>query len=74
MRADSIFKSTFLKIIFLLLSTGQIFCQKKAEEEFLGKADLYKAKKSALEYLGNSLIVKKYGMVILFRIIICKLL
>ena len=63
MRAISFCKSTFLKIIILLLSTGQIFCQKKTEEEFLGKADLYKAKKSALEYLGDSLIVKKYGTI-----------
>ena len=63
MRAISFYKSTFLKIIILLLSTGQIFCQKKTDEEFLGKADLYKAKKSALEYLGDSLIVKKYGTI-----------
>ena len=59
MRANSICKSTFLKVTFLLLTTGQVFCQKKTEEEFLGKADLYKAKKSALEYLSDSLIVKK---------------
>jgi len=63
MRAISFCKSTFFKVILLLLSTVQVFCQKKTEEEFLGKADLYKAKKSALEYLGDSLIVKKYGTI-----------
>ncbi len=56
-------RSTFFKVIFFVLSTGQIFCQKKTEEEFLGKADLYKAKKIALEYLGDSLTVKKFGLI-----------
>ena len=63
MRTLSLRKSTFLKIIFIFLSTGLIFAQKKAEDDFLGKADLYKAKKSALEYLGDSLIVKKFGII-----------
>ena len=63
MRILSLNRSTFLKIVFIFLSTGLIFSQKKEEENFLGKADLYKAKKSALEYLGDSLVVKKYGII-----------
>ncbi|MDO9341601.1 MAG: amidohydrolase [Bacteroidales bacterium] len=56
-------RSTFFKIIFIFLSIGSVFGQKEAEEDFLGKADLYKAKKSALEYLSDSIIVKKYGII-----------
>jgi aminobenzoyl-glutamate utilization protein B len=63
MRTFSLRRSTFLKIIFIFLSTGLIFAQKKAEDDFHGKADLYKAKKSAFEYLGDSLIVKKFGII-----------
>jgi aminobenzoyl-glutamate utilization protein B len=63
MRTFFLRRSTFLKIIFIFLSTGLIFGQKKVEEGLLGKADLYKAKKSALEYLGDSLIVKKFGII-----------
>jgi len=59
----SLHRSTFLKILFIFLSTGLIFGQKKAEEDFLGKADIYKGKKSALEYLGDSSIVRKFGII-----------
>jgi aminobenzoyl-glutamate utilization protein B len=52
-----------LTIVFIFLSPGLIFSQKKAEEDFLGKADLYKSKKNALEYLSDSLIVKKFGVI-----------
>jgi aminobenzoyl-glutamate utilization protein B len=38
-----------------------VFSQKKSDDGFLGKADLYKAKKDAFEYLGDSTIVKKFG-------------
>jgi len=56
-------RSVFLTIIFIFLSIGSVFGQKEAEEDFLGKADLYKAKKSALEYLSDSIIIKKYGII-----------
>jgi aminobenzoyl-glutamate utilization protein B len=55
------YRKVFITIILLILSTALIFSQKEGEDEFLGKADLYKAKKSALEYLSDSLIVKKFG-------------
>jgi aminobenzoyl-glutamate utilization protein B len=40
-----------------------IFAQSKEEEKFLGKADLYKAKESALAYLDDTLILKKFGTI-----------
>jgi aminobenzoyl-glutamate utilization protein B len=63
MRTFFLRRNTFLIIIFIYLSTRMIFGQKKAEDDFPGKADLYKAKRSALAYLGDSLIVKKFGKV-----------
>ncbi|MCX6255726.1 MAG: amidohydrolase [Bacteroidia bacterium] len=63
MRTHSLRRRTFLTISLILLSTGLILSQKKAEDNFLGKADFYKAKKSALGYLGDSLIVKKFGII-----------
>lgn len=45
------------------MSIGSVFGQKETKEDFLDKADLYKAKKSALEYLSDSIIVKKYGII-----------
>ena len=61
MKTYFLHKSTFFIIFFIFLSTGLIFSQKKPEDELLGKAELYKAKKIALEYLADSLIVKKFG-------------
>ena len=56
-------KGTLLKIAFVFFSSGLVFAQKKSDDVFLGKADLYKAKKNALEYLGDSLIVRKFGVI-----------
>ncbi|MEI6050087.1 MAG: amidohydrolase [Bacteroidota bacterium] len=56
-------RNVLLNVIFIFLSSGLIFSQKRAEDNFLGKADLYKAKKGALEYLGDSLTVKKFGII-----------
>lgn len=56
-------QKTLLSVLFLFSLAGVLIGQKKEEEKFLGKADMYKAKKSALEYLSDSLIVKKYGKI-----------
>lgn len=61
MNKKSLCGSAINTIVLIFLSTGLLFAQKKAEDNFLGKAELYKAKKSALDYLGDSLIVKKFG-------------
>jgi aminobenzoyl-glutamate utilization protein B len=54
-------------ILFLIsvifLTHNPLNAQKKSDDNYLGKADLYKAKKSALEYLGDSIIVRKFGAI-----------
>jgi len=52
-----------IKILFIFLSTGMISAQKKSESNYPVKADLYTAKRSALDYLGDSLIIKKFGII-----------
>ncbi len=56
-------KIRFLAIIILFFSIHTLHAQKKGEGSLLGPAELYKSKKTALEYLGDSLIVKKYGTI-----------
>jgi aminobenzoyl-glutamate utilization protein B len=57
----SLLRSAHLSIILIFLTSGLITGQKKEDNELLGKADLYKAKKNALEYLSDSLIIEKFG-------------
>jgi len=54
-------RRSFLQLLFLVISAGLVFGQKKDEENFLGKADMYKAKKSALDYLNENSVVEKFG-------------
>ncbi|MBG0858418.1 MAG: amidohydrolase [Bacteroidales bacterium] len=54
---------TIALIVILFLSAIPVYTQKKTEPGFLGKADLYKAKKDAFDYLGESMIVKKFGVI-----------
>ncbi len=67
MKTVTLFKTTIAALILLVISTGQAFSQKdKAKEKekdegLIGKAELYKAKKSALDYLGDNENVKKFG-------------
>jgi aminobenzoyl-glutamate utilization protein B len=63
MQTLSLLRSILIRLFLIIFSTGVIFAQKKSDENFSGKADLYKAKKSALDYLGDTLIIKKYGII-----------
>jgi aminobenzoyl-glutamate utilization protein B len=63
MKTISLCKIAFLNFILIFLATGMTSSQNKAEDDFIGKADLYRAKKNALEYLSDSLIVKKFGTI-----------
>ncbi|HBE40652.1 MAG TPA: amidohydrolase [Bacteroidales bacterium] len=63
MKIKFILKKVCFTIFSLLITTAIISGQKKNDDGFLGKAPLYKAKKSALEYLGDSVIVKKFGII-----------
>lgn len=59
---NSLSGGSVLAICYLaFMVTCPVSAQKKDKENLLGKADLYKAKKSAIEYLSDSLIVRKYG-------------
>jgi len=53
----------YIAIFFLFLMALPVTGQKKNESGFLGKADLYKAKKDVLEYLGDSITVKNFGLI-----------
>ena len=57
------FKNLLMAGIFFCLPLTMIFSQKKGENDFQGKTDLYKAKKNVLEFLGDSLMVKKFGII-----------
>ncbi|HNW57206.1 MAG TPA: amidohydrolase [Bacteroidales bacterium] len=48
-------------LTLVFFSTGKIYCQKTPDVIAPGKADLYKAKQNALDYLSDSQVVKKYG-------------
>ncbi len=63
MKPPHLYGRILIKVIFFFLSTILIHAQKKDDETFLGKADLYKAKKDAIEYLNDSLILKKFGII-----------
>jgi len=56
-------KNLLSVLIISFLSIALLSGQKKGESDFSGKADLYKAKKEALDYLRDSQIVKKYGII-----------
>ena len=63
MKRSFLHKYLVTTVIFFFLPLILIFSQKKSENDFPGKADLYKAKKYALEYLGESMIVTKFGII-----------
>ena len=73
MRTVNLIKTVFLATFLLFISTGTILSQKEREKEkikakekekdegLIGKAELYKAKKNALDYLSESTVVEKFG-------------
>jgi aminobenzoyl-glutamate utilization protein B len=63
MKSTVNFRSILFLTILLFIITGSIPGQKKPDNGFLGKAELYKAKKTALNYLSDGLIVEKYGII-----------
>jgi aminobenzoyl-glutamate utilization protein B len=63
MRTISLIKTATLGSVIIFLSAPFIFSQEKVEDGLLGRADLYNSKKNALEYLEDSLIVRKYGKI-----------
>ena len=61
MKPFNLFNKLLLSAVFFCLIVNPVFSQKKIEKELPGKADMYKAKKNALEYLEDSLTIKKFG-------------
>ena len=59
-------KSSYLYIILTIalgVSIGKSSAQSENDKGFPGKADLYKAKKTAFNYLDNSATIEKYGKI-----------
>ena len=52
-----------LALTAIICITLLSFSQNKPDDGFLGKAEMYKSKKSALEYLSSRDIVEKYGKI-----------
>jgi len=50
-------------LMLVLLPVNICLSQEKSKGEFLGKADMYKAKQTAFDYLGESQVVEKYGRI-----------
>lgn len=63
MRSLSPNRTILLISTFLVLISFQVTAQKNKDEEYLGKADLYKAKKNILDYLSDTVTVRKYGLI-----------
>ncbi len=50
-------------LMVILLPVNICLSQENSKGEFLGKADMYKAKQTAFDYLGESQVVEKYGRI-----------
>ena len=63
MRPLSSCSRAILLVVLIFLSAVSAISQNTAEKGLPEKADLYKAKKNALDYLSDSLIVEKFGII-----------
>lgn len=53
----------FILLLFLNQPNSESFGQDKDDEGFTRKADNYKAKRKAIEYLDDSLVLRKFGII-----------
>jgi len=49
--------------VVFIMSYSLTFGQKQNKDDFLGAADLYQAKKNVLEYLSDSMTIRRYGTI-----------
>lgn len=63
MRKLNIIGTILILITLFFITNSSLLAQKKSEGSYLGKADLYKAKRTALDYLGDSAAVRKFGTI-----------
>jgi aminobenzoyl-glutamate utilization protein B len=62
MNTLSFLRNGLLLFVIILVSSSLLYSQKK-EQSRTGKPDMYKEKNDALEYLEDSLIIRKYGLI-----------
>jgi aminobenzoyl-glutamate utilization protein B len=53
----------FMLLFFISQLNSESYSQGKDDEGFTGKADLYKAKRKAIEYLDDSLVLRRFGII-----------
>jgi aminobenzoyl-glutamate utilization protein B len=63
MNAKKNFNSIIILVLLMYIPECISYAQKKSDNGFLGKADQYKAKKAAFDYLSDGSIVEKYGII-----------
>jgi aminobenzoyl-glutamate utilization protein B len=63
MKTQKSFQSIFLFTLLIITPANIILSQNKPADGFLGKAEMYKAKKTALDYLGESSVIEKFGRI-----------
>lgn len=57
------FRGVFLMVLMAFILLNICFSQKKSEDGFLGKADMYRAKQAVFDYLGEASVLEKYGKI-----------
>ncbi len=63
MKSMLFFRYLSVILILSLFIPESVSGQKNKEEEYLGKAELYKSKKYLIEYLTDTGVVRKYGLI-----------
>jgi aminobenzoyl-glutamate utilization protein B len=63
MKTNVLFRSVFISGFFCLILASPLLSQKHPENEFYGKAELYKAKKNAIDYLSYASVIRKFGII-----------
>ena len=63
MKSLLFFRYLSVILILSLFIPESVSGQKNKEEEYLGKAELYKSKKYLIEYLTDTGVVRKYGLI-----------
>ena len=56
-----LFRASFILFLIFRFSAFDADAQKSNDPSLMGKAELYKAKKAALDYLEDTAIIRKYG-------------
>jgi aminobenzoyl-glutamate utilization protein B len=63
MKSSRILKPALLHLIFCFIVSVSLFSQKNPDTGYLGKADQYKSKKTAIDYLSQGSVVEMFGKI-----------